>query len=292
MSGHQFRSGTLRKPRLAFSGNPETIAQISISMPAVQSDDHSPKPDPKQGEREYFARIGEAGRLHAMRKPFSDDNCNHYLINISVFLSLMRPAPARIVEFGCGTGWLSLIFAERGYEVVGVDISPDAIAIAEQLRKERQIPHASFQVADYEEVKIDPPADYVDFSRRPPSRRVGGRRDAGRLCGSRPGRNGDLHRAGRRPQPVIHLNPRRAGVWRPRKGHAARKIIHHARAAGFRRHMVLPWAWDHMRFVYRPAYARATSPSDLRGRKFLGMLRVLRNLFRHRAQGIVLLWKK
>jgi hypothetical protein len=46
-----------------------------------------------------------------------------------------------------------------------------------------------------------------------------------------------------------------------------------------------------MRFVYRPAYAKAKGPSDLRGKKILGMFRVLRNLFRHRAQGIVLLWK-
>src|SRR4051812_526112 len=119
--------------------------------------------DPKQGEREYFARIGEAGRLHAMRKPFSDENCNHYLINISVFLSLMKPAPARIVEFGCGTGWLGLLFAERGYEVVGVDISPDAVALAEHLRVERKIANASFLAADYEEVRVAPPADYVIF---------------------------------------------------------------------------------------------------------------------------------
>lgn len=248
-------------------------------------------PDPKQGEREYFARIGEAGRLHAMRKPFSDENCNHYLINISVFLSLMRPPPARVVEFGCGTGWLSLIFADRGYEVVGVDISPEAIAIAEQLRVERQISSASFRVADYEEVRIDPPADYVIFH------------DA-------------LHHAESEEAAMraayAALSPRGTVICiEPGDGHSQsstsiravqeygvhekdmppRKIIHHARAAGFRRHMVLPWAWDHMRFVYRPSYANATSPGDLRGRKFLGMLRVLRNLFRHRAQGIVLLWK-
>ena len=86
--------------------------------------------DPKQGEREYFARIGEEGRRHALRKPFSDDHCLEYLANVTTFMSLMRPPPGRIVEFGCGTGWLGQLFAQRGYEVIGIDISPDAIAMA------------------------------------------------------------------------------------------------------------------------------------------------------------------
>ena len=81
--------------------------------------------DPKQGEREYFTRIGDAGRLHAMRKPFGDEHCTRHAINISVLFSLLPPPPGRIVEFGCGTGWLSLILAERGYEVVGIDTSKE-----------------------------------------------------------------------------------------------------------------------------------------------------------------------
>ena len=95
------------------------------------------------GLRELTGDIGRgesdvmhaAGRHHAMRKPFGDENCTRHAINISVLFSLLPPPPGRIVEFGCGTGWLSLILAERGYEVVGIDISPDAIVIAEQLRQ-------------------------------------------------------------------------------------------------------------------------------------------------------------
>jgi SAM-dependent methyltransferase len=247
--------------------------------------------DPKQGEREYFARIGEAGRQHARGKPFSDENCTHYLINISVFLSLMRPAPARIVEFGCGTGWLSLIFAARGYEVVGIDISPDAIAIAEQLRVERQIANASFRTADYEEVRIDPPADYVVFHdalHHAESEDAAMRAAYAALA---PGgmmiciEPGDGH-----SQSSTSLHAvKEFGVHE--KDMPPRKIIYYARRAGFKRHMVLPWPWDHLRHIYRPAYARAAIAGDLRGRKWLGLFRALKNLFRHRAQGVVLLWK-
>ncbi len=247
--------------------------------------------DPKQGEREYFARIGEAGRLHAMRKPFSDDNCMHYLINISVFLSLMRQPPARIVEFGCGTGWLSLIFAERGFDVVGIDISPDAIAIAEQLRAERKIANAAFRTADYEEVKIDPPADYVVFHDALHHAESEDAAMRAAYAALKPGgmmiciEPGDGHSQSSTSVRAVQ----EFGVHE--KDMPPRKIIHHARAAGFSRHLVLPWPWDHMRFLYRPAYSKATSPGDLLGRRILGMFRVLRNLFVTRAQGVVLLWK-
>lgn len=247
--------------------------------------------DPKQGEREYFARIGEAGRRHAAGKPFSDDNCTHYLINISVFLSLMRPPPARIVEFGCGTGWLSLIFAGQGYDVVGVDISPDAIVIAEQLRAEKQAANASFQVGDYEEVRIDPPADFVIFH------------DALHHAEDEDAALRAAYAALKPGGMVICVEPgeghsqsstsiravQEFGVHE--KDMPPRKIIYHARKAGFSRHLVLPWPWDHMRHVYRTAYSKAVSDGDLRGRRFLGLLRTLRNLFLTRKQGVVLLWK-
>ena len=34
------------------------------------------------------------------------------------------PAPARVADLGCGTGTLSLLLAEQGYAVTGVDFSP------------------------------------------------------------------------------------------------------------------------------------------------------------------------
>ncbi|MDQ4678677.1 methyltransferase domain-containing protein, partial [Stenotrophomonas maltophilia group sp. RNC7] len=36
---------------------------------------------------------------------------------------LLPAAPARILELGCGNGMISLILANQGYSVVGVDIS-------------------------------------------------------------------------------------------------------------------------------------------------------------------------
>jgi SAM-dependent methyltransferase len=54
-------------------------------------------------------------------------------------------APVRsVLELGCGAGNVAAWLAERGYEVTGVDISPAAIAWAE----DRAIPRARFLVGD------------------------------------------------------------------------------------------------------------------------------------------------
>jgi len=40
--------------------------------------------------------------------------------------------PQRVLDLACGTGSTSMPFARRGYEVVGLDVSPDMLAIARQ----------------------------------------------------------------------------------------------------------------------------------------------------------------
>jgi SAM-dependent methyltransferase len=46
-------------------------------------------------------------------------------------LDLLPPAPARIAEMGSGTGTLSVLLADEGYVVDGVDFSPEMVKRAE-----------------------------------------------------------------------------------------------------------------------------------------------------------------
>lgn len=50
-----------------------------------------------------------------------------------------------VLDAGCGQGYLSRIFAERGARVTGVDISPNLIQMAREQDSERNI---TYQVAD------------------------------------------------------------------------------------------------------------------------------------------------
>ena len=52
-----------------------------------------------------------------------------------------RPA---LLDVGCGTGHWSVFFAEHGFEVTGVDISPEMISVAQG----RHAPHCRFVAAD------------------------------------------------------------------------------------------------------------------------------------------------
>ena len=46
------------------------------------------------------------------------------------FARYLPPAPARVLEFGCGTGFASVLLAELGYSVTGLDQSENMLAQA------------------------------------------------------------------------------------------------------------------------------------------------------------------
>ncbi len=48
------------------------------------------------------------------------------------FVGRHCPAPGRLIDLGCGTGRLLLALARRGYRVLGVDLSPEMLAVARE----------------------------------------------------------------------------------------------------------------------------------------------------------------
>ena len=48
-----------------------------------------------------------------------------------LLLGLLPAAPARVAEMGCGTGTLTVLLADEGYAVDGVDFSPEMLRRAE-----------------------------------------------------------------------------------------------------------------------------------------------------------------
>jgi SAM-dependent methyltransferase len=118
---------------------------------------------PKSGELTYYARIGDAGRQHALSKPFADEDCGLYLQRVGALFSLLPPPPARILECGCGVGWLAYFLARRGYEVVATDVAADAINLAQDNSPFRDGSAPQFQVADSESLEFEAAFDVVIF---------------------------------------------------------------------------------------------------------------------------------
>lgn len=118
----------------------------------------------KEGERDYLAAIGEAGRHHAFNKPFSNHDCGLTLASIGAVMNLMPPLPARVLDLGCGSGWTSAFFARHGYDVVGQDIAPDMIALAEDVKRHHhQGNNLRFVLSDYEGLDMPDSFDCAVF---------------------------------------------------------------------------------------------------------------------------------
>ena len=47
-----------------------------------------------------------------------------------MLMGVLPPAPARVADLGCGTGTLSVLLAEEGYAVDGLDVSPEMVSRA------------------------------------------------------------------------------------------------------------------------------------------------------------------
>jgi SAM-dependent methyltransferase len=116
----------------------------------------------KQGEYDYFKNIGEAGLRHATHKPWSDEQCGLYLMELGAMMGLM-PQGGRLLDMGCGTGWTSVLFAKKGYQVVGQDLVPEAIAAGRRLKTENRLDNLDFVVGDYESLAFDEEFDVVVF---------------------------------------------------------------------------------------------------------------------------------
>ena len=115
-----------------------------------------------QGEYDYFKNIGAAGMQHAEHKPWSDEQCGLYLMELGAMMGLM-PQGGRLLDMGCGTGWTSVLFAKRGYEVVGAELVPEAVEAGRRLRQENGLLNLDFVVGDYESLGFDGEFDIVVF---------------------------------------------------------------------------------------------------------------------------------
>jgi SAM-dependent methyltransferase len=71
---------------------------------------------------------------------------------------------ARIVDLACGTGTLAIALAKRGYEVVGIDLSPEMLAQA-RCKRQTEDPEQRLTLAwiqdDMRYFLLDPPVDAV-----------------------------------------------------------------------------------------------------------------------------------
>lgn len=111
-------------------------------------------------------RADEAStRYWDSQAPTFDDEPDHGLRDpairsawTSMLTEVLPPAPARVADLGCGTGTLSILLAERGYQVSGLDIAPAMIEQAERKARVADV-GVEFEAGD----AADPPWSSESF---------------------------------------------------------------------------------------------------------------------------------
>jgi ubiquinone/menaquinone biosynthesis C-methylase UbiE len=95
----------------------------------------------------YFA--GLTLTSEQCRKPFSNPrDAAQITRNLGLLFEAGQLFPnCDVLDFGCATGWLTLALASAGCRATGVDISRNALALAEQLRAKSEWP--AFSSADF-----------------------------------------------------------------------------------------------------------------------------------------------
>ncbi|MFN8189272.1 MAG: GNAT family N-acetyltransferase [Nocardioidaceae bacterium] len=116
-------------------------------------------------DRAAWTRIATARRWDAEAAVF-DSAADHGLHDPDVraawrelLLATLPPPPARVADLGCGTGTLSLLLTDEGYNVAGVDVSPAMVERAVAKRGERLTP--TFVVGDAATPPLEGPFDVV-----------------------------------------------------------------------------------------------------------------------------------
>jgi 2-polyprenyl-3-methyl-5-hydroxy-6-metoxy-1,4-benzoquinol methylase len=82
-------------------------------------------------------RLAQTRELWDREAATYDDDPDHGLRGPSVraawrdlLLDNLPPAPARVADLGCGSGSLSVLLGEEGYDVSGIDLSDEMLGVA------------------------------------------------------------------------------------------------------------------------------------------------------------------
>jgi SAM-dependent methyltransferase len=112
------------------SKNTDRNSSIVMSTPKT--------PKSKLNEINYIENLSKVRGIpsaeveeYHLRKPFTDNRRGWYLMDLGQIMKLLPDPPARLLDLGIGSGWTSKYLALSGYQVVGLDIAPSMIKLAE-----------------------------------------------------------------------------------------------------------------------------------------------------------------
>ena len=93
-------------------------------------------------KKEWFADWFDTSYYHILYQNRNDEEARRFIHNLIAYLDL--PKGAKVLDLACGKGRHSITLQELGYDVLGVDLSPNSIETA----KKNALGSLSFEVHD------------------------------------------------------------------------------------------------------------------------------------------------
>ena len=117
----------------------------------------SSSPDHKSVVREEFTQQAQAYAANPLIKNTD---------RLATLVQAVRPQTgARVLDVATGPGYVAAAFAEAGCEVVGLDLTPAPLELAERMREERGLSNLRFQLGDAEHLPFPEPTFDIVVSR-------------------------------------------------------------------------------------------------------------------------------
>lgn len=91
----------------------------------------------------------------------SDNNFTYYNHLKALKIPLSNVSPIRVLDVGCGVGTLAFYMANKGNQVHAIDLSPDAIKIAEEFKAFSGMTNVNFQAIEISALPADLRFDLV-----------------------------------------------------------------------------------------------------------------------------------
>ncbi|UPL48966.1 SAM-dependent methyltransferase [Hymenobacter sublimis] len=105
--------------------------------------------------QEWFSTWFDSPYYHRLYRARNDEEARAFLAKL---LRYLHPKPeARLLDLACGKGRHALYLSEQGYDVTGLDLSPESIRYAQQFAHE----HLHFQVHDMRQPLLTGPFDFI-----------------------------------------------------------------------------------------------------------------------------------
>jgi ubiquinone/menaquinone biosynthesis C-methylase UbiE len=95
-----------------------------------------------EGERKFWGKVAKQYD-NWISEAFSDQ----YIVNKSKLSSMIQPDDV-ILEIGCGAGDMAFHLAPKCKKIIGTDLSPEMISVAQNRKLKSEINNVSFQVED------------------------------------------------------------------------------------------------------------------------------------------------